>query len=78
MSGYCLRWVCGGRERLLGLRLILCFLGLGEPKIAIAVEHESQSNEQQNQSNDHQAPLFPFLGVTSRGRGWKETIGLGN
>jgi len=78
LSNSRLLWVCSRGKSLLGLRRFFSFLGFGEPEIAIVVEYKSQSNQKQNQSNDHHSPLFPFLGITIRGRGGQETINLWN
>jgi hypothetical protein len=66
---------------LLGLRLVfrlLRFLGVGEPEIAIVIEHKSQSDQQKSQSNDHRAPLFPFLIGTRARRSQKRAVRLSN
>src|ERR1700688_3884820 len=49
-----------------GLRLVLCLFSVGEPEIAIPEQHNSQRNQQQNQGDDHHAPLFALLGFRSR------------
>src|ERR1700687_5589440 len=50
-----------------GLRLVLCLFSVGEPEIAIPEQHNSPSNQQQNQGNAHHAPLLALLGIASRG-----------
>ena len=75
LSSSRLRRVCGRSKSLLWLRRFFCFLRFREPEIAIAVEYKSQCDQKQNQSDDHHAPLFLFLGITNR-RGRKQTIGL--
>jgi len=74
------RRVGGCRRSLLGLRQRLFFrlLRFREPKIAIPVEHESQSNQQKGQSDNHRPPLFTLFRTPARRRGGKQTIGFGD
>jgi len=74
------RRVSGRGRSLLGLRQRLFFrlLRFREPKIAIPVEHKSQSNEQKSQSDDHRPPLFALFETTTRRRIGKQTIIFGN
>src|SRR6266536_108542 len=70
-------WICGDSGSRL-LRLILCLLRVGKPKITIPIEHESESDEKQRQSDDHHAPLRPFVEIPGLRAVWSVTVDFSN